>query len=174
MDGQSTASWARPEGGGPEEQTSQVLACCQPEQLLTTHKGAPDREGPRARRGRSRRTSFLPRTPGSHSPDPRAAGEVTLQPWCLLSHRTHRVAPDTQELGVQGSPLFDLLMAPAQLRLQWVRALHRLPRAESSNKSENAALKPKIEIISIEALLEADPGMLFTHRRRRTTAPTID
>lgn len=55
-DGTTTASWAGPEGGGPEEETSQALACCQTARLLTTHTGAPDQEGPRARQGGSRRT----------------------------------------------------------------------------------------------------------------------
>ena len=71
------------------------------------------------------------RTACSHSPNPRAAGEVTPQSWCLLLHRTHR---HTRELGVQGSPLFDLLTAPACCGSGPFTACHGspLPRAQSS------------------------------------------
>lgn len=58
-----------------------------------------------------------------------------------------------------------MLTAPAHLGLPWVRALRRLPRQPSaegreqccsSNKSVNAALKLKIEVINVEAPMEAD------------------
>lgn len=48
-------------------------------------------------------------------------------------------AQNTCELEAQGSPLFDLLMAPVQLGLLWVRALQRLPRA-ALHRGQRAAL----------------------------------
>lgn len=82
-------------GGGPEEETSQVLACCQTERLLTTHKGAPigkDLPGqePEGSGLVSCDVPLTSRTAGSHSPNPGAAGEVELQSWRLLLHRTQR------------------------------------------------------------------------------------
>lgn len=97
-------------------------------------------------------------------------GGITSQSWRLLLYKTPRVVPNAHgSVGFEGALLFELLMVPTQLCLLWVRAFtscHGLPSADGrkacccSNTRVNAALKRKIEIIDIEALMEANPGVL--------------
>lgn len=160
--------------------------------LLTTHKGAPDQEGCRARQGPgpvdlwhldSCTDLWMPQNlPNLIAPTlwqlSDYGGGITSQSWRLLLYKTPRVVPNAHgSVGFEGALLFALLMVPTQLRLLWVRAFtscHGLPAADSrkacccSNTRVNAALKLKIEIIDIEALMEAKPGALFILQCLRT------